>query len=314
MRQVWIRLVSMIPVLAILAVVTFTIIHLTPGNPAEVILGNGATVQQINQLSHQLGLDKPILIQFVDWLDNIVHGNLGQSLFFHQSVLSAIASHIVPTLALSVLATGLSIMIAFPIGVAAAWKERSWLDRLVTGGSIIGVSIPSFWLSIMLVLVFAVSLSWLPVSGYVSISSGVIPWLAHLILPIIVLSAGQSALIARMLRDGMIDAIKRPYVRTCRAKGGGEFATLVGHCLPNALIPTFTVIGNSLASLLSGVVVVEVVFDIPGLGNLIMQAIDNRDYPLIQGIVLIFALIYVGVNLLVDLCYPLVDPRLRGGS
>lgn len=310
-KQIVRRLLSVIPVLAILGIVTFIIIHLTPGNPAEVILGNGATTGQINRLTRQLGLDKPLLVQFVSWLGNIAHGNMGRSIFYEQPVISVISSHLLPTIYLSLLATLLSVIVAFPIGIVAAWRERSWLDRLVTSGSILGVSIPSFWLSIVLVVIFAVSLSWFPVSGYIPPSQGIGAWLSHLALPVIVLSAGQSALIVRMLRDGMIDSLRRPYIRSSRAKGASEFATLVGHALPNAVIPTLTVIGNSLASLLSGVVVVEIVFDIPGLGNLIIQAIDNRDYPLIQGIVLVFALIYVGVNLLVDLSYPLFDPRLR---
>ena len=305
------RLLSLVPVLAVLAVVTFIIIHLTPGNPAEVILGNGATIGQINRLTRQLGLDKPLVQQFGSWLVNVLHGNLGRSIFYDQPVLTVIGSHIMPTVYLSVLATLLSIVIALPIGVLAAWRERSWLDRFVTSGSILGVSIPSFWLAIMLVVVFAVALAWVPVSGYVAPSAGVGEWLMHLILPVVVLSAGQSALIARMLRDGMSESLKKPYIRSSRARGASEREVLLFHALPNAVIPTLTVIGNSLASLLSGVVVVEVVFDIPGLGNLIIQAIDNRDYPLIQGIVLVFALIYVAVNLLVDLSYPLLDPRLR---
>ncbi|MEX6430573.1 MAG: ABC transporter permease [Ferrimicrobium sp.] len=305
------RLLSLVPVLAVLAVVTFIIIHLTPGNPAEVILGNGATIGQINALTRQLGLDRPLVQQFGSWLVNVLHGNLGRSIFYDQPVLTVIGSHIMPTVYLSVLATLLSIVIALPIGVLAAWRERSWLDRFVTSGSILGVSIPSFWLAIMLVVVFAVALAWVPVSGYVAPSAGVGEWLMHLILPVVVLSAGQSALIARMLRDGMIESMKKPYIRSSRARGASEREVLLFHALPNAVIPTLTVIGNSLASLLSGVVVVEVVFDIPGLGNLIIQAIDNRDYPLIQGIVLVFALIYVAVNLLVDLSYPLLDPRLR---
>lgn len=311
LRLIGRRLLSLIPVLIVLAVVTFIIIHLTPGNPAEVILGNGATVGQIDRLSRQLGLDKPLVEQFGSWVVNAVHGNLGRSIFYDQPVLKVIEDHIMPTVYLSVLATILSIAVALPIGVLAAWRERSWLDRFVTSGSIVGVSIPNFWLAIMLVVLFAVALAWVPVSGYVPPSAGIGQWLIHLILPVVVLSAGQSALIARMLRDGMIDSLRKPYIRIARARGASERVVLLYHALPNAIIPTLTVVGNSLASLLSGVVVVEVVFDIPGLGNLIIQAIDNRDYPLIQGIVLVFALIYVGVNLLVDLSYPLVDPRLR---
>ena len=305
------RAISVIPVLVIMGVVTFFIIHLTPGNPAEVILGNSATTSQINHLAKTLGLDQPLWRQFLDWSGKVLQGNLGQSVFYEQPVLTVVLSHLMPTIYLSVLSTLLSLVISFPVGILAAWRERSLLDRIVTFGSILGVSIPGFWLSLMLVILLGVTLTIFPVSGYVGPSQGVGPWISHLALPVIVLSAGQSALISRMLRDGMISSLRSPYIRSCRAKGAGEFSILVGHALPNAIIPTLTVIGNSLASLLSGVVVVEVVFDIPGIGNLIIQALDNRDYPLVQGIALVLALIYVGVNLLVDLSYPLFDPRLR---
>lgn len=305
------RLVSLVPVLVVIAVVTFFIVHLIPGNPAEVILGNGATSAQIASLTRQLGLDRPIWVQFADWAVNALHGNLGESIFYEQPVARVVLDHLAPTLYLAVFSTLLSVVAALPIGILAAARERSVLDRSMISGTVLGVSVPNFWLALMLVELFAVKIRLFPVTGYVPLSQGVGPWAEHLVLPVIVLAAGQCALIARMLRDGMIESLRQPYIRTSRAKGAKESAVLIGQALPNALVPTLTVVGNSLASLLSGVVVVEVIFDIPGIGNLIIQAIDNRDYLLVQGIVLVLALIYVGVNLAVDLSYLIVDPRLR---
>lgn len=305
------RIMALVPVLVIVAAVTFVVIHLTPGNPAEVILGNGATTGQIARLTKQLGLDRPIWVQFGHWALNAVHGNLGQSIFYQQPVMAVVAQHLPPTLYLAVLSTLVSVIIAFILGLTAGARERSSLDRVLTSGSIIGVSIPSFWLALMLIVLFAVTLRVLPVTGYVPLQGGLGPWLSHLVLPVAVLAAGQCAIIARMLRDGVIDSLRQPYIRTARAKGMPGLAVLVTQAAPNAIIPTLTVVGNSLASLLSGVVVVEVIFDIPGVGNLIIQAVENRDYPLVQGIVLVLALIYVAVNLLVDLSYLVVDPRLR---
>lgn len=305
------RILSLIPVLLIVGIASFTIIHLIPGNPADVILGNNATEAQVKQLSHQLGLDRPLIGQFFSWLANALHGNLGTSIFYEEPVLSAIGSHFLPTLYESVLSTALSLVIAWPTGLLAAWRRNSFLDRLFMSASLLGVSIPSFWLGLMMILIFAVGLGWLPVTGYVPPSYGIASFVSHMVLPVIVLSAGQTAIIARMLRDGVIENMSKPYVRTARAKGASETTVLLRHAMPNSLIPTLTVVGTSFATLLSGVVVVEVIFGIPGLGNLIIQAIENRDYPLVEGIALSFALFYVVVNLLVDVSYALVDPRIR---
>lgn len=305
------RLGSLVPVLLIVGVVSFTIIHLIPGNPADVILGNDATAEQVRQLSHQLGLDRPLLGQFFAWITSALGGNLGNSIFYDEPVLHVIATHFLPTLYESVLSTLLSLAIAWPTGLIAAWRRNSWLDRMFMSVSLLGVSIPSFWLGLMMILLFAVTLGWLPVTGYLSPSQGLAPFFSHIALPVIVLSAGQAAIIARMLRDGVIENLSRPYVRTARAKGASETEVLIRHAMPNSLIPTLTVVGTSFATLLSGVVVVEVIFGIPGLGNLIIQAIENRDYPLVEGIALAFALFYVVVNLIVDVSYALVDPRIR---
>lgn len=305
------RLLSLIPVLLIVGIASFTIIHLIPGNPADVILGNNATQAQVKQLSHQLGLDRPLLSQFASWITSAVRGNLGTSIFYGEPVSHVIANHLLPTVYESVLSTLLSLIIAWPTGLIAAWRRNSFLDRLFMSGSLLGVSIPSFWLGLMMILVFAVDLRWLPVTGYIPPSYGLASFASHMALPVVVLSAGQAAIIARMLRDGVIENLSRPYIRTARAKGASETAVLLSHAMPNSLIPTLTVVGTSFATLLSGVVVVEVIFGIPGLGNLIIQAIENRDYPLVEGIALTFALFYVVINLLVDVSYALVDPRIR---
>lgn len=312
-RYVARRLMSLVPVLVTIGVVTFVIIHLIPGNPADVILGNQATAAQVAQLTHQLGLDRPLWDQFVTWSTDALQGNLGQSIFYQQPVLSVVLSHLVPTATLAAMSTAVSIAVALPAGLLAASHRGRVLDRALMAVSLLGVSVPGFWLAFMLILVFAVLLGWLPVAGYVPLSGGVGPWLSHLILPVAVLAAGQSAIIARMLRDGTLESLRQPYIRTARAKGAAERSVLLGHALPNAAIPTLTIVGNSLASLLSGVVVVEVVFGIPGIGNLIIQAMENRDYPLIEGVTLIVALGYVAVNLVVDLLYALADPRVRLG-
>lgn len=305
------RVLSLIPVLVIVGVVSFTIIHLTPGNPAQVILGENADPSQVAVLNHKLGLDGPLWQQFLSWAAAALHGDLGQSVFYGQPVTDVVVGHLRPTVYEAVLATVASLLVAWPTGLVAAWRRRSALDRAFMSVSLVGVSIPSFWLALMLIAVFAVGLGWLPVTGYFPPSSGLGQFGLHLVLPVVVLAASQAAIIARMLRDGVIDSLRRPYIRTARAKGASETAVVLGHAMPNALVPTLTVIGSSLATLLSGVVVVEVVFNIPGIGNLIIQAIQNRDYPLVEGIALVFALIYVGVNLLVDLSYALADPRIR---
>ncbi|MGH3097457.1 MAG: ABC transporter permease [Streptosporangiales bacterium] len=305
------RIILMIPVLVIVGIVVFFLIHITPGDPAAVILGPSATKDQVVQLRHELGLDTPIMVQFFTWFGHAVTGDLGVSIYSGNPVTHVIATHIGPTISLTVLAFIMSIVIAIPVALLAVWKRNSFLDPTFMSISIMGVSIPNFWLALMLILLLAVKLRILPVSGYVAIDQGVGQWLIHLLLPAFVLAVQQSALVARMLRDGMLEVINQDYIRTAWAKGLGERVVLTKHAFLNAMIPTTTVIGVGVAKLLGGAVVTEQVFVIPGVGNLLVDSIARRDFPVIQGVILFTALIYVVVNLLVDVNYGVLDPRVR---
>jgi peptide/nickel transport system permease protein len=305
------RILALVPVLLVVGIVVFLLIHLTPGDPAAVILGDSATPARIASLRHELGLDKPLLEQFLTWGWAALRGDLGNSIFFHQSVVTTIGDHVGPTASLALLAFVMGLLIAIPSALLAVWKRSTFLDPLFMSASLIGVSLPNFWLSLMLISLFAVNLGWLPVSGYVPLANGVGPWLSHLILPAFVLAIQQAGLIARMLRDGMLEILHQDYIRTARAKGAPENLVLMKHAFRNALIPTVTVVGSSLAALLGGAVVTEVVFAIPGVGNLIVQSISHRDFPVVTGAVMFIALVYVVVNLLVDVVYSALDPRVQ---
>lgn len=305
------RLMLLVPVLIVVGVVVFAVIHLTPGDPAAVMLGETATPEQVAQLRQVMGLDEPLLTQFFTWFGQAVTGNLGQSVFSGEPVLQIIENRLGPTVSLAVLASLISLLMAVPSAVFAVWKRDSSLDPAFMSATLLGVSIPNFWLALLLILCFAVTLRWLPVSGYVPLSEGFWPWLSHLLLPAIVLSVQQAGIIARMLRDGMLDVVYQDYIRTARAKGLKECIVLIKHVLGNAMIPTTTVIGASIAGLLGGAVVTETVFAIPGIGQLIVDSISRRDYPVLQGTVLFVAMVYVMVNLLIDLAYAALDPRIR---
>lgn len=305
------RLVSMIPVLLIVGVVIFFLIHLTPGDPAAVILGSSATQDQVAALRHELGLDAPLFTQFFVWVGRVVTGHLGESVYSHEPVSQVLAAHVAPTISLTVIAFVLGIIIAVPTALLAVWKRNTLLDSAFMSVSILGVSIPNFWLALVLILVVAVQLKVLPVSGYVPIEQGLWPWFSHLLLPAFVLAVQQAALTARMLRDGMLEVVHQDYIRTARAKGLGERPVITKHAFRNAMVPTITVVGVSLAKLLGGAVVTEQIFVVPGLGNLLVDSISRRDFPVIQGVILLVALIYLGVNLLVDVAYGLLDPRIR---
>lgn len=305
------RLVSMIPVLLIVGVVIFLLIHLTPGDPAAVILGSSATHEQVASLRHELGLDAPLFTQFFMWAGRVVRGQLGESIYSHQPVSAVLAAHLAPTISLTAVAFVMGIVIAVPTALLAVWKRNTLLDSTFMSVSILGVSIPNFWLALVLILVVAVQFKLLPVSGYVPIEQGLLPWLSHLLLPAFVLAVQQAALIARMLRDGMLEVVHQDYIRTARAKGLGERPVLAKHAFLNAMVPTITVVGVSLAKLLGGAVVTEQIFVVPGLGNLLVDSIGRRDFPVVQGVILLVALIYLGVNLLVDVAYGLLDPRIR---
>lgn len=305
------RVLALVPVILVVGVVVFLLIHLTPGDPVRVILGDSATPERIAALRQQLGLNDPLWRQFLFWGADVLRGDLGDSLFFPQSVVDAVGARVGPTASLASLAFVMSLVIAIPSALLAVWKRKSFLDPIFMSGSLVGVSLPNFWLALMLISFFGITLGWLPVAGYVPLGDGVWPWLSHLILPAFVLAIQQAGLIARMLRDGMLDVLHQDYIRTARAKGAGEKLVLLKHAFRNALIPTVTVVGTSLAGLLGGAVVTEVVFAIPGVGSLIVQSIGRRDFPVLTGAVMFIALVYVLVNLLIDLMYSLLDPRVQ---
>lgn len=305
------RVIALVPVVLVVGVVVFLLIHLTPGDPAAVILGETATPARLAALRKELGLDQPLWKQFVTWAGGVLRGDLGDSLFFEQSVVDAVNARVGPTASLAGLAFLMSLIIAIPSALLAVWKRKTFLDPIFMSGSLLGVSIPNFWLALMLIGFFGITLGWLPVAGYSPIAKGVWPWFSHLILPAFVLAIQQAGLIARMLRDGMLEVLHQDYIRTARAKGAGERRVLLRHAFRNALIPTITVVGTSLAGLLGGAVVTEVVFAIPGVGSLIVQSIGRRDFPVLVGAVMFVALVYVVINLFIDLVYSRVDPRVQ---
>jgi peptide/nickel transport system permease protein len=304
------RVLALVPVLAVVGVVVFLLIHLIPGDPASVILGSDASQAQVAQLRTALGLDRPLYIQFALWFEHVLRGDLGRSIFLRQPVTRAIWDHLGPTASLTTLAEVLALAVAVPSGILAAWKRNTRFDQGFMMLVLLGVSIPSFWTGLNLIALFAVTVRLFPVAGYVSPLAGVGPWLASLILPAVALGFTQAGLVARMARDATIDVLAEDYIRTARSKGVREPRVLARHAFRNALIPTMTVVGTSLANLLSGAVVVETVFVLPGIGNLIVQSISRRDYPVIEGVVLFVALVYVVVNLGVDLLYAALDPRI----
>ncbi len=305
------RLLAIVPVLAVVAVTVFLLIHLIPGDPASVMLGPDASVEQVDQLRHELDLDRPLVVQFGAWLARILRGDLGDSIFLHQKVSRAIWQRLGPTLSLSVLAELIALLVAIPSGMLAAWKRESRFDQVFMMVALLGVSMPSFWTGLNLIGAFAVAIRLFPVAGYVPPSQGVGPWLSGLVLPAVALAFTQAGLIARMARDATIETLNDDYVRTARSKGLGEASVLVRHAFRNALIPTLTVIGTGLAALLGGAVVVETVFVLPGIGSLVVQSISRRDYPVVTGVVLFVAFVYVVINLVVDLLYAAIDPRIR---
>ena len=305
------RILATIPVMAIVAVIVFSLLYLAPGDPASVIAGDQATPEDVARIRANLGLDRPFLVRFFEWTGQIVRGDLGTSIFTNLPVTALIRQRIEPTLSLTVLTLLLSVLIAVPLGVLAAWKVGSWFDRAIMALAVLGFSVPVFVVGYVLAYVFALVLDWLPVQGYTPISTGLWPWLQNLILPSIALGGIYIALIARITRSTMLDVLNQDYIRTARAKGLGQTSTLFVHALKNAAVPIVTVIGLGMALLIGGAVVTESVFAIPGLGRLTVDAILRRDYPVIQGLVLMFSFVYVLVNLLVDISYTFLDPRIK---
>lgn len=305
------RVLTTIPVMLFVALFVFSLLYIAPGDPAAIIAGDQATPADIARIRVSLGLDRPFVVRFGDWLWQVLHGNLGTSIFTNLPVTHMIAQRLEPTVALMVLTLLISVSVAIPIGVIAAWKQGSLIDRLVMGLAVFGFSTPVFVVGYLLAYVFALKLGWLPVQGFTSIDHGLWPFLRTLILPSVALALIYIALIARITRATMLEVLSQDYVRTARAKGVGQRNILFVHALKNAAVPIVTVVGLGVASLIGGVVVTETVFAIPGLGRLTVDAILQRDYPVIQGIVLMFSFVYVIINLIVDLLYTLFDPRIR---
>ena len=305
------RLLATIPVIGMVAFFVFALLYLTPGDPAAVIAGDIATVADIERIRHQLGLDQPLLTRFWSWASAVLHGDLGISIFTNLPVTQLIGQRVEPTLSLALCTLIVAVLVAVPMGVIAAWKAGRLIDRLVMVFSVAGFSMPVFVLAYLLIYAFAIDLDWLPVQGYTPLREGVWPWLRHLILPSIALGTIYIALIARITRATMLEVLAQDYVRTAHAKGLAPVAVLMRHALKNAAVPIVTIIGIGIALLISGVVVTESVFAIPGIGRLTVDAIIRRDYPIIQGVILIFSAVYVLVNLAVDLSYRLFDPRIQ---
>jgi peptide/nickel transport system permease protein len=305
------RLLALIPVALVVATVAFVLIHLAPGDPAAIIAGPDAPAEDVAQIRRTLGLEHPLHVQLFRWYGRLVQGDLGQSIFLRRPVLEAILDRAEPTVLLTLSATFIAVLIGVPTGVISARYHNTATDQTFMMFALVGISIPNFLLGLLLVLVFGVWLGWFPVAGYSPLEDGWLATARSLVLPAFALGLVQSALIARIARSSMLDVLREQYITTGRAKGLGERLVVYKHALRNALVPTVTVIGISFAILISGAVVVETVFNIPGLGRLVVSAVSRRDYPVVQGVVLVIAGIYMLVNLLVDLSYLVIDPRVK---
>lgn len=305
------RILSVIPVLLIVSVVIFSVVHLTPGDPAASILGDEATAEDIAALRERMGLDRPLVEQYFVWLNNIFHGDFGMSVAGNESVANMLKSHWEPTISLTIFSTVIAMCIAIPLGILAARKKGTVIDSGVSALSLMGISFPSFLLGLFLMMVFAVKLKLLPVSGYKSMSDGFIPHIRSLVLPGIALGFMHSALLMRMTKASMLEVLNSDYIKMAKAKGVKEVLLVAKHAFRNALIPVITTVGQSIVGALAGAAVVESMFAIPGMGQLMVNSIGRRDYYVIQAIVLIVACINVLINLAVDLLYGIADPRVR---
>jgi peptide/nickel transport system permease protein len=305
------RMLATIPVLVIVAVLVFLLLRITPGDPAAILAGDAASTEQIEGIRKTLGLDKPLPVQFGIWVGQMLQGDLGESYYYKVRVTELISQRLEATLSLALVTIVMAVLISVPLGVIAAWRFGGWFDRSLMGFSVFGFSVPVFIVGYLLVWFISLKLGWLPVQGYKKIDAGLLAWIRHLVLPAITLSVIYIALIARVTRASVLEALGEDYIRTARAKGLPESQVLIKHALANAAVPIATVIGIGIALLIGGVVVTESVYAIPGLGRLTVDAVLARDFPTIQGLILFFSLIYVGVNLLVDLSYIFFDPRIR---
>ncbi len=305
------RLLATIPVMCVVGIVVFLLLHLTPGDPAAIIAGDYARPEDIARIRAQLGLDQPLYVQFFTWAGAVLQGDLGTSIFSNLPVSKLIAQRLEPTIALSVSTMIFAILLAVPMGVIAAWKSGTWIDRSVMLFAVLGFSVPVFVIGYVLMYVFALQLGWFPVQGYKSIGDGFWPFLSSITLPTVALGVVYTALIARITRASVLEVLSEDYIRTAKAKGLDNTGLLLRHALKNAAVPIVTIIGIGVALLMSGVVVTESVFNIPGLGRLTIDAVLRRDYPVIQGVILVFSGVYVFVNLFIDLTYTFLDPRIR---
>jgi peptide/nickel transport system permease protein len=305
------RLLATIPVMGMVAAIVFAILRLTPGDPAAIIAGDAATAGQLEEIRRHMGLDKPIYIQFVLWMGQLLRGDLGVSLISGVPVVGMIADRIGPSLALGTSTIVFTVILAVPLGVIAAWRQGKLLDRAVMAFSVFGFSVPIFVTGYLLIFFFSIGLGWFPVQGYRPLAAGFWPFYQRLILPTLALSTIYVALIARITRTSILEVMGEDYIRTARAKGVKESGVLMKHALRNAAVPIATIIGIGMAMLISGVVVTESVFNLPGLGRLVVEAVLARDYPVIQGLILLFSFIYILINLAVDILYTVFDPRIR---
>ncbi|QCO57279.1 ABC transporter permease (plasmid) [Pseudorhodobacter turbinis] len=305
------RVLAIIPVMVVVALVVFSLLYFSPGDPALVMAGETATPEEIARIRTALGLDRPYLVRLAEWSFGILRGDFGQSIFFGKSVAELIVQRTMPTLWLSLLTMFFALALSLPLGIVAAWQAGRAPDRIAMGFAVLGYSMPVFVLGYLLIFAFSVWLGWFPVQGYKPPSEGLWPFLSHLILPAFTLGVVYAALIARITRSAMLEVLRQDYMRTARAKGLSLWSMLLGHALKNAAIPIMTIVGIGFGSVISGVVVTETVFNIPGIGRLTVDAILRRDYPVIQGVVLALSGVYVLINLLVDLSYGLFDPRMK---
>ncbi|MCY4502348.1 MAG: ABC transporter permease [Alphaproteobacteria bacterium] len=305
------RLLATLPVMAVVGIAVFMLLHLTPGDPAVVIAGDYARPEDIEKIRERLGLNEPLHLQFFSWVGAVLSGDLGTSIFSNLPVSKLIGQRLEPTLALAIATIIFAILVAVPMGVIAAWKAGTMTDRLIMVFAVLGFSVPVFVIGYAMMWLFSITLGWFPVQGYKPIADGFWPFLRSITLPTVALGIIYVALIARITRASMLEVLTEDYMRTARAKGLDNNALLIRHALRNASVPIVTIIGIGIALLIGGVVVTESVFNIPGLGRLTIDAVLRRDYPIIQGVILIFSAAYVIVNLLIDLSYTVLDPRIR---
>lgn len=307
------RLLATIPVLFLVGTGVFMLMKITPGDPVGILLGDDATEERRQELREQLGLNDDILTQYWRWFTNVLQGDLGDSIFLNQTVTSALLDRAEPTLLLTLFSTIVAIGVGLPLGIIAARKRGTWVDISTMAVAIVGISMPTFWLGLNLILLFAVRNRWLPVAGFSPLDEGIWESFKYMILPSITLGVAQAALLARMTRSMMLEVLNSDYVRTARAKGVKEFSVVMRHAFRNALLPIINIIGLIIAGLLGGAVVTEQIFNIPGIGRLLIQAVGRRDFPIVQGAVLVIATIYVFVNLVVDIASTALDPRIKKG-